>query len=373
MVKSAIVVGGGINGMCIARALAQASWRVTLIDKSSLGQATSANSSRLLHGGLRYLEYGQIRFVWEALEQRANWLKQYPEHVKVIEKFVPCYKGSGRATWQVWLGVKLYNLLAGRSSLGPSRWWSSSQVALQMPSLKTDQCVGAVSYFDLMMDDQALMSAIRNELVELGVEIREQSSVDVIKSSGRVVLVGGEQLDASLVVNASGPWVSQLLARSNIRSDYQLEYNRGVHLVVDRPCERAAVLQQPDGRIVFALPLKDQTLFGTTEQALIGVEDQRSEKAEIEYLTEAFNRVFSEALKPSEIVNTTSGIRPIVKAASSGQLSAASREAVLEHRDHLINVFGGKWTSAPALAEDVALLAERVCQREHGTLVPHSS
>jgi len=373
VLKSTVVVGGGINGMCIARSLVNRGYQVTLIDQGKLGQATTSNSSRLLHGGLRYLEQGQIKFVWEALEQRSLWLKRYPQHVRVVEKFVPCYRNKGRNRVLVWLGVKLYNMLAGRSALGPVRWWAKSSLAHQIPSLSLDACVGAVSYFDLMMDDQALLTAIRSELDDLGVEIIEDTSVDRLRADGEVVLVGGERLRASVVVNAAGPWASQLLSRSNIRSDYQLEYNRGIHLLIDRPCERACVLQQEDGRIVFALPLKDKTLFGTTETKLLSVDEQRTLDGEILYLKRAFETAFLAPLNDGEIVKVTSGIRPIVKPAIGTELSAASREAVIERTDRVITAFGGKWTSAPQLAEEVASMARNILPLEESKLRAHLS
>lgn len=346
------VVGGGINGLCIARELAMKGNDVTLIEGGDFGQATSSASSRMLHGGLRYLEHGQLRFVYHALMERANWIKQYPQQTRVVENFIPIYRSQTRSRWLIGAGVKLYQWLSGRYSLGASRWWSRYQYLSRFPDAKHGDLVGAWSYFDVMMDDQALMAAIIDELKTLGVNLRSQCTVSRLSVDGEVELATGESLHFDKVVNAAGPWASNILRSSGISSRFHLDYIRGSHLIINRRIAHGVVLQDDAKRVIFALPLNGKTLFGTTEVSQAGPTNTGISADERSYLSQIYNRHFNIALSPDEVIATTSGVRPIVQ--SEEGMSKASREAEVEVIGRLCNVFGGKWTSAPSLAKDVA-------------------
>ena len=345
------VVGGGINGLCIARELALKGNTVTLIERAELGQATSSASSRMLHGGLRYLEHGQLRFVYHALMERSSWLKRYPQHTRVVENFIPIYRNQTRSRWLIGAGVKLYQWLSGRYSLGASRWWSRYQYMTRFPDAKHGDLVGAWSYFDVMMDDQALMTEIISELKTLGVTIKTQCVVSRLSVDGEVELLEGENLHFDKVVNAAGPWASNILRSSGISSRFHLDYVRGSHLIIDRHIAHGVVLQDDAKRVIFALPLKGKTLFGTTEVSQAGPANTGISADEKSYLSQIYNRHFKLALSPDDVVATTSGVRPIVQ--SGEGMSKASREAEIEVMGRLCNVFGGKWTSAPSLAIEV--------------------
>lgn len=346
------IVGGGINGLCIARELALKGNTVTLLERTELGQATSSASSRMLHGGLRYLEHGQLRFVYHALMERASWLKRYPQQTRVVENFIPIYRNQTRNRWIIGAGVKLYQWLSGRYSLGASRWWSRYQFMTRFPDAKQADLVGAWSYFDVMMDDQALMAEIISELETLGVTIKTQYIVKRLSVDGEVELADGERLHFDKIVNAAGPWASNLLRSSEISSRFHLDYIRGSHLIIDRPIAHGVVLQDDAKRVIFAQPLNGQTLFGTTEVSQAGPANTGISADEKSYLNQIYNRHFKHALNPDDVVATTSGVRPIVQ---SGEcMSKASREAEIEVIGRLCNVFGGKWTSAPSLAIEVA-------------------
>jgi glycerol-3-phosphate dehydrogenase len=346
------IVGGGINGLCIARELALKGNVVTLIERTELGQATSSASSRMLHGGLRYLEHGQLKFVYHALMERASWLKRYPQQTRVVENFIPIYRNQTRNRWLIGAGVKLYQWLSGRYSLGASRWWSRYQFLSRFPDAKQADLVGAWSYFDVTMDDQALMVEIISELETLGVTIKTQRTVSRLNAEGEVELANGERLHFDKIVNAAGPWASNILRSSEVSSRFHLDYIRGSHLIIDRPIAHGMVLQDDAKRVIFALPLNRQTLFGTTEVSQAGPANTGISADEKSYLIQIYNRHFKHALNPDEVVTTTSGVRPIVQ---SGEcMSKASREAEIEVMGRLCTVFGGKWTSAPSLAIEVA-------------------
>ena len=361
------VIGGGINGLCIARELARTGHHVTLIERGQLGQATSSASSRMLHGGLRYLEHGKIRFVYEALLERANWLARYPKHARVVENFIPIYRNQSRGRWLIGAGVKLYQWLSGRYSLGASRWWSRYQFRAQFPDAKQVDLLGAWSYFDVMMDDQGLMSAIEAELRALDVVIRTDCEVSRLSVDGEVELTTGDNLFFDVVVNAAGPWSNELLRKSGIKSQYRLDYVRGSHLIIDRPIPHGVVMQDHAERVVFALPLAGKTLLGTTEVSQASPSNQGISYDEQDYLILLFNRYFSNAIHRDEVATTTSGVRPIVK--TDAGMSKASREAAIEVSGHLCSIFGGKWTSAPTLAKKVAAKVAKIKATERPTTV----
>lgn len=349
------VVGGGINGVMIAWALARRGATVELFERDRLMGATSSATTKMLHGGLRYLEHGRFALVREALQERAWWIQQAPQFAKAFELVLPVYPG-GRPRWLLGLGLKLYDWLAKGSGFPPSRWLDAGQVLALFPTFSRPGLRGGYAYWDGQMDDLRLGLWAAAQARQAGVQMFENTPVEKITEAGVVVTDMRRQYD--WVINAAGPWAEQLLVQSGLASAYHLTLVRGSHLVVRRPVTIGCVLQVPgEKRLVFLLPYAEGALLGTTEvpQAISDPIEPSGE--EIDYLLGCYNAFFLDRLTRADVVIAFAGLRAIV--ADKGDYSSASREAVVERRGRLINVFGGKWTTSRALAEKVAELAEQ--------------
>lgn len=346
------VIGGGINGVMTAWAFARHGDSVDLYEKGHLMSATSRASTKMLHGGLRYLEHGHLALVREALQERSWWIRQAPHLVRPLELLIPIYRNGERAKWLVGAGIRLYDLLATGSGFPRSRWYAAADVAESFPGLQRNHLLGAYGYWDAQMDDYQLGLWAAEKARESGARLHEQSPVLRLDPTTGEVSTAGAGACYDRIINVAGPWAEELLIRSGVTSAYRLDLIRGSHIVVSGRLEQGCVLQVPgEKRILFVLPHGEETLLGTTEVRQESTEKCAPSDDEIEYLVGNYNRCFREKIACSDIIGSFAGIRPIV--ASKTDFSAASREAVIERHDKLINVFGGKWTTSRALADDV--------------------
>jgi glycerol-3-phosphate dehydrogenase len=351
------VIGGGINGVMTAWAFARRGHAVDLYEKGQLMCATSRSSSKMLHGGLRYLEHGHLGLVREALQERSWWIRQAPQLASPLELLIPIYRNGERAKWLVGAGIRLYDLLATGSGFPRGRWYSVDEVSERFPGLKRDQLLGAYGYWDARMDDYQLGLWAAEKARESGARIHEQTPVLKVDPATGEVSTDGSKPCYDRVVNVAGPWTERLLAASGVTSAYRLDLIRGSHIVVPGKREQGCVLQVPgERRILFVLPHGENTLLGTTEVSQATPDHCAPTDGEIDYLSANYNRWFSKGIARQDIIASFAGIRPIV--ASKSDFSAASRESVIERQGRLINVFGGKWTTSRALAEAVVVKSQ---------------
>jgi glycerol-3-phosphate dehydrogenase len=352
------VIGGGINGAGIAWELVRKGYEVVLFDKGSFGAQTSSATTKLIHGGLRYLESLHLGLVREALHERAWLLRNVPELVKPIEILLPIYRDSPRSRIEIRVGLVLYDLLAGRENIHRHRGLSAAEVAARVP-LVTDGLLGGFSYWDAQVDDARLVRAVAASAVRDGAIAREFTRVDGLRAEGKQWIVrtaDGEESRFDLVVNAAGPWMNELLAANGIRERYRLSLVRGSHLLLDRRISDYGALLQSHGddRVFFVLPWKETTLVGTTEVVQKGSPDAvEPSREEVDYLITRFNRYFREKIDRSSVASAFAGVRPLVGRAVDP--SAIGREYRVIRRGSLINVFGGKMTTFMALARRVSL------------------
>ncbi|MFC3032767.1 FAD-dependent oxidoreductase [Pseudoalteromonas fenneropenaei] len=345
------VIGGGINGLCSAWQLALAGAEVTVFERDELLSQTSSASSKLLHGGLRYLEHFEFRLVKEALAERQWWLEHAPNATRRLPILYPLYAHT-RPRWKLKLGFMLYDLLAGKKGIGRHRWLTPKQVRRCSPQLKQQGLLGAYLYHDGQMDDIALGQWVINQCQKLGVVLHTQHHVSYCDANGKLV-VNQQTLNFDHIVNAGGPWSEQLLTNSQQPHDVTLDLVRGSHLLLPSISKFGHFLEVPgESRLVFVLPYKGQTLLGTTEVAqslqdpIACSEDERS------YLLKLYNHYFSQTVTNSDILAEFAGVRPLI--ASDGSLSSHSREYKLLLQGKLLTVFGGKWTTARALGKAVS-------------------
>ncbi|WP_404334240.1 glycerol-3-phosphate dehydrogenase [Sphingomonas sp. MMS12-HWE2-04] len=356
MTYDLIIAGGGINGCAIAREAALNGLSVLLVEKDDLASHTSSASTKLIHGGLRYLETYEFRLVREALHERERLLAAAPHLIRPLTFVLP-HAHSVRPWWIVRMGLWLYDLLAGRSSLPRSRGLRPSDAAYTDPLAGTHR--GFV-YSDAWVDDARLTLANARDAAENGAEIATRTAlVSARRAEGRwqVELSDGRSVEGRALVNAAGPWVRALLDDVGVASASRARLVKGSHIVVPRlfDGDHAYILQQPDRRIVFAIPYEGGfTEIGTTDVAVERPEDAVCSDEERAYLCDAVNRYFTRQVSPADIVWDWSGVRPLHDDGAA-KAQAVTRDYVLELDGAgapLLSVFGGKITTARALAEE---------------------
>ncbi|MEP1741824.1 MAG: glycerol-3-phosphate dehydrogenase/oxidase [Kangiellaceae bacterium] len=346
------VVGGGINGLCSAWMIAQKGHQVSLFESEHLMGKTSMSSSKLLHGGLRYLENFEFRLVKEALKERQWWLNHVPALTRRLPILYPIYKTS-RSRIKIKLGLMLYDFLAGKKGIGRHRWLEPRQVKRCSPHLNQKDLAGAYLFFDGQMDDRALGLWVATQCRNLGVEILEQTPVQSVDEKGN--LTTSEQvLQFDKIINVAGPWSVELLRKSNISPAQNLDLVRGSHLLLPSISMFGHLLEVPnESRVVFVLPFKKKTLVGTTEVRQSIDEPIKCSDDEQQYLLRLYNHYFKGRLCEADVLSRYAGLRPLV-AGDEESASKASREYEIFSSGRLISVFGGKWTTARALGQSVA-------------------
>jgi glycerol-3-phosphate dehydrogenase len=351
------VIGGGINGVMSAWILARAGHHVTLFERDELMGGTSSRSTKLLHGGLRYLEHGHLGLVREALRERRWWIEQAPHLAHRIQLLVPIYRRSRRRSFKVRLGLTLYDWLAGTESLGRHQWHNYQEVLRLCPQLRLDGLVGGFTFVDGQMDDRALGLWAANEAQKAGVTILTHSPVERVETDGQLG-TAGKSYKFDGVVNVAGPWAKQLLDRSGIATSYDLDLVRGSHLLLDVTIDCGCLVEVPgEKRICFVLPYQGKTLVGTTEVRQGLEQPAKCSAQEQDYLLNVYNTQFRPKVDERNIASNFAGVRPLIR--SHRNPSRTSREYVIERRGSLINVFGGKWTTARALANKVLAIISK--------------
>ncbi len=350
------VVGAGVNGICCALSLAEKGCKVTIYESKTPFSETSSKSSKLLHGGIRYLESFQIKLVKEALADRAWWIRNAEQYTKINRFFIPIYKKKSRSRLKLFLGVKIYEWLACSNSLGESQYHSRKQTLALNPVLCSDGLMGSVSYIDVQMDDRGLSEWLMRKAKSVGVVIQENTPIKRVGLDGSITRVDGKEIKYDKVVNACGPWAKKLIDDSDLRSEYSFALLKGSHILIDRFLANPLVVQIPENdRIVFALPHNGRTLIGTTELKHEISDQINCSEQELMYLINAASSVFAEKLKTNEVAEVYAGLRPIVSTELKVEaLSRATRESTIETIGNLTNVFGGKWTSAMRLGNTVS-------------------
>lgn len=345
------VVGGGINGLCCAWQLAIAGHKVTLFESDTLMSKTSIASSKLLHGGLRYLEHFEFRLVKEALQERQWWLANVPMLTRRLPIIYPIYSYS-RPRWKLKLGLMLYDFLAGKKGIGRHRWLTRKQIKRCTPQLTQDNLIGGYLFSDGQMDDQALGLWVAQQCKKHQVKILEHTNVLSFDLNANLQ-TNHENFQFDHIVNAAGPWSAQLLEQSQIELQQSLDLVRGSHLILPPVSHFGHMLEVPgEDRVVFALPFKKQTLLGTTEVQQSLEEKVQVSIAERNYLIQVYNHYFEHSINESDIIQEFAGLRPLLQ--SENQLTKASREYKIIQSQKLTSIFGGKWTTARALAIAVA-------------------
>lgn len=355
-----LVIGGGIVGGGVARDAAMRGLRTGLVEQQDFAFGTSSRSSRLLHGGLRYLAQGRIRLVYQASHEK-RLLHQLAPHLAQPLAFVfPAYRGSGWPLWKLRFGVRLYDALCGGHNLGPSQAMTAAEVRAHLPGLETRGLCGAVRYFDgLTSDARLVLDTLRSAAAHGAAVLNYARCYEAVRDGGlwRCGLYdeidGGEAVArARVVVNATGPWAASFPA-----SRLRLRLTKGIHLVVAR--ERLpvpdAVVMTDRWRILFAIPWGRRVILGTTDTDYEGpLEAVRAEREDVDYVLAVVNRTFPAwGLAAGDVRGSWAGVRALV-ARGGGRTSDISRaHQISMPQPGWIDVAGGKLTTYRLIAEQV--------------------
>ncbi len=352
------VIGGGINGAGIARDAAGRGAKVLLLEAGDLAQGTSSASTKLIHGGLRYLEHYEFGLVRESLKEREALWAIAPHIIHPLRFVLPHVKGL-RPRWLIRLGLFLYDHLGGRKLLPATR---SIDLKQHPAGTALKQEFGpAFEYSDGWVDDARLVVLNALDAAERGARIRTRCPVTSARRADGVwrIEAGGESFTAKALINAAGPSVLTVEGLLGDQPDYAMRLVRGSHIVVPKQFDHpyAYFFQLPDGRIFFAIPYQnDFTLIGTTDRDQAPGDPVRASEEEIVYLCEGASRYFARTITPADVVWTYSGVRPLIDD-GSGRPEAATRGYRLELSGEaegapLLSVYGGKITTYRHLAEE---------------------
>ncbi len=364
-----LIIGGGINGAGIARDAAGRGLSVLLCEKDDLASHTSSASTKLIHGGLRYLEQYDFALVRKALMERETLLRAAPHIIWPLRFVLPHHK-TLRPAWLIRLGLFLYDHIGGRKLLPATKILKRTSNDVFAP-LKS-KFVKGFEYSDCWVDDARLVVLNAVDAAAHGATIRTRTECISLQSSTAhwtaiLRTANGEETEvqAKLVINAAGPWVDDIASGAGIKTNApQVRLVKGSHIIVPKMFddERCFIFQAGDGRIVFAIPYQDRqfTLIGTTDLRFDGDLDAVEASAdEIEYLCALSNEYFEQQISPANVVSTYSGVRPLYED-QAANASSVTRDYVLKLEEHegvkLLSVIGGKITTYRKLAEDVLKL-----------------
>ncbi|GIU43441.1 FAD-dependent oxidoreductase [Shewanella sairae] len=362
-----VVIGGGINGAGIAQCAAAAGYSVLLLEKGTVAGQTSANSSKLIHGGLRYLESGQLPLVRKSLAERKALLELAPSLVNPIPFYIPVYENSRRSSWAIRAGLSLYAMLSDFDALGqfksvPSVHWS------KIKGLKLQGLKALYQYWDAQTDDKLLTQAVVKNARSLGAHVVEHAkcySIEHFHSHCKVhyqVADEQQEVEALAVINAAGPWVNEVLDTvSPPIAAEPIEWVQGSHLLLDIPANDGILYLEScfDKRVIFVMPWNGQTLVGTTETVLEQLAGKpQITQQEIDYLLGIYQHYFSafgdvEALK-TRIVDNFCGVRVLPK--QSGNAFDRPRDTLQKSQashPNLLSLYGGKLTTYRTTAAEV--------------------
>lgn len=384
-----LVVGGGATGCGVALDAASRGLKVALVERQDFSEGTSSRSTKLVHGGVRYLEQaimgldmGQFNLVRDALHERAVLLRLAPHLARAITLITPLYK-----LWEApyyWTGLKMYDALSGKASVGPSRFLSKREALERMPTLRQKGLIGAVLYYDGQFDDSRMNVSIALTAIAQGAAVANHVEVTgLIKEQGKVAgaqvrdVREGDvlELNARCVINATGPYTDAVRTMDDPSVAPMVSASSGVHVILDGSfIPRGTGMLIPkteDGRVAFALPWLGQVLAGTTDNPATVCDHPKASEEEIEYILRHLRRYFEGEITREKVKAAWCGLRPLVSDPRAGGTAKLSRDHVVVcSPSGLITITGGKWTTYRKMAEDCVdqmlklsgLRAARKCQ-----------
>ena len=363
-----VIIGGGATGLGTAVDAASRGYDVVLFEQSDFAKGTSSRSTKLVHGGVRYLQQGNVSLVMEALKERGLLLRNAPHLVHDVAFIVPSY-----AWWEspfYGIGMKVYDLLAGRYGFGKSSYVSRDGVVEAIPSIQTEGLLGGTRYYDGQFDDARLAINLATSAFEQGGVVVNYAEVTQLMKDSDGVIEGvvvrdhesGDEMRVRghVVVNATGPFADGVRRLDQPDAAPIIAPSQGVHIVLDRaflPGDSAIMVPHTDdGRVMFAIPWHDVAVVGTTDTPIDGVDlEPHPLRGEVEFILETANRYLARPATAADVRSVFAGIRPLVKMGDGENTAALSRDhtILIDPNSGLVTVAGGKWTTYRKMAEDV--------------------
>tara|TARA_B100000674_G_scaffold462044_1_gene441727 strand:+ start:283 stop:1434 length:1152 start_codon:yes stop_codon:yes gene_type:complete len=352
------IIGGGINGAGIARDAAGRNLRVCIADKGEFGGATSSWSTKLIHGGLRYLENYEFKLVRESLKEREVIYNIAREITKPIPFIIP-YTKNLRPKWLIKIGLFLYDSLGGKTTIPKS---STINLSNKFPNILKKEFNEGFQYYDLQVDDKKLTKLNIKDAIKNNAKVLENTKVINIEQSSsywQIFLENNQVIKSKILINASGPWIDETLQNViKINSKKKIRLVKGSHIITNKIYDEdvAFTLQNNDKRIIFVIPYKEKySLIGTTEIEVNSPEKNSIDDSEITYLINCVNSYFNKQISKEDIVDTYSGIRPLIEDFS--EATKVTRDYIFDLNIHnnlpLLSIYGGKLTTYRKLSENV--------------------
>ena len=375
-----LIIGGGATGLGAALDAASRGYTVCLLEATDFAQGTSSRSTKLVHGGVRYLAQGNIKLVKEALQER-GWLMQNASHVCNVMPFVvPAFNWMQKVYYGT--GLKMYDVLAGKKSLGSTQWLNKKNTIALLHGISTKKLSGGICYYDGQFDDARLAVDIARTAYRHGARLINHCKVTgLIKKMGK--LVGVEAYDSinktdievygRMIINATGVFADSIMQMDEENHESIVSPSQGIHIVVDAdrfPCDAAMMIPKTDdGRVLFAVPWYGKIIIGTTDTPIteIGFEPKPLED-EIDFVLAHANRYFRNPIGREDIRSSFAGLRPLVKQKGVKQTALLNRDhTIIVSKNNLLSITGGKWTTYRKMAEDAvnnAVFAGKLPQAE---------
>ena len=358
------IIGGGINGAGLARDAAGRGLSVCLADKGEIGGATSSWSTKLIHGGLRYLENYEFKLVRESLKEREIIYKIAKPISKPIPFIIP-YVDKIRPAWLIKMGLFLYDNLGGKTIIPKS---NTLDISKKLPNILKKKYKTGFQYFDVQIDDKKLTKLNIKSAKKYKAKVLEYNKVKKAEIDGDewvIHLQKGEKIKSKILINASGPWINETLKKNiKIKSKNKIRLVKGSHIITKKLYKKdvAFTFQNTDKRIIFVIPYKKKfSLIGTTEVEVKSPENKEISKREIQYLIRSVNNYLEKQISTKDIVDSYSGIRPLIE--DFNQASKVTRDYIFDlniiKKLPLLSIYGGKLTTYRKLAENVLLDLEK--------------
>ena len=367
-----VIIGGGASGLGAALDAASRGHKTLLLEKSDFAKGTSSKSTKLIHGGVRYLKQGSIRLVFQALKERGILLKNAPHLVHKMSFIIPIY--SWRHLLLYGVGLVLYDLLAGKKRIESTTFLSRKKTQTLLPNLKCNHLVGGIAYWDTQFNDTRLAISLARSAVSYGATVINYCSVmSIVKEKGKVCgalakdnISGKEyKIDAKIVLNATGVFSNhiQKMDQPDIKSN--IVPSQGTHIVLDQKFmigdHAVLVPKTSDGRVLFSIPWHDKLLVGTTDYLVDSIDNNPTPFAEeIDYILQTIGKYLKKQPTRNDILSVFSGLRPLVTRKNDKTKDISRSHSIVVSQSGLISLTGGKWTTYRKMAEDAIDVAQSI-------------
>ena len=369
-----IVIGGGASGLGVAVDACSRNLKVLLIEEFDFSKGTSSRSTKLVHGGVRYLKNGELSLVIEALKERGIMLNNAPHLVRNMSFIIPTYEWWDTPFYGI--GLKVYDLMAGKLGLGPSKFLSKKETIEKIPNVNQDELNGGIIYHDGQFDDARMGISLAHTVEEHGGAvvnylkwdsfIYENGQVSGIKVTDQITQ-SSYALKSKVVVNATGVFAEKIMRADEPKAELKIKPSQGVHLVLDKSflkSENAIMVPNTsDGRVLFAVPWHDVVVVGTTDTEVnkISIEPKATDQ-EIDFILSNAEKYMTRKPKRSDVKSVFAGLRPLISKENKSSKSLSRKHTIYKSKKGVYHLLGGKWTTYRKMGEDVLDLIESTGQ-----------